>query len=131
MRVALLSSEAVPFAKTGGLGDVAGALPKALAEVGVEVALVHPLYDTTDRRLLREQVFDNLEVDWLGHRRRVSVWLSEAAGAPAFLIDAPEYFSRGRVYSFNADLTAWRQAIERKLAYLRRLGVEVPVAAQA
>jgi hypothetical protein len=32
---------------------------------------------------------------------------------------------------FNTDLTAWRQAIERKLAYLRRLGVEVPVAAQA
>jgi starch synthase len=68
VRVAILSSEAVPFAKTGGLGDVAGALPKALAGEGVDVSLIHPLYDTTDRRLLEELVFDNLEVDW-----RVSV----------------------------------------------------------
>jgi len=40
-------------------------------------------------------------------------------------------FEDGDRDRFNADLTAWRQAIERKLAYLRRLGVEVPVAAQA
>ena len=93
----------MPFAKTGGLGDVAGALPKALIGEGLDVSIIHPLYDTTDRRLLREQVFDNLEVDWLGERRRTSVWLSEAAGATAFLIDAPEYFSRGRVYGFGDD----------------------------
>ncbi len=83
MRVAFLSSEAVPFAKTGGLGDVAGALPKALAEEGVDVSLIHPLYDTTDRRLLGARVFDNLEVEWLGRTRHVSVWHSEAAGVPA------------------------------------------------
>jgi starch synthase len=122
LRVALLSSEAVPFAKTGGLGDVAGALPKALAEEGASVALIHPLYDTTDRRLLREQVFDNLEVDWLGERRRVSVWLSDAAGAPAFLIDAPEYFSRGRVYGFSDDHYRFAFFSRAALALLGRIG---------
>ena len=122
MRVAFLSSEAVPFAKTGGLGDVAGALPKALAGEGVDVALVHPLYDTTDRGLLRERVFDNLEVDWLGGRRRVSVWLSDAAGAPAFLIDAPEYFSRGRVYGFGDDHYRFAFFSRAALALLGRLG---------
>ncbi|HYY98356.1 MAG TPA: glycogen/starch synthase, partial [Pyrinomonadaceae bacterium] len=69
MRVAFLSSEAVPFAKTGGLGDVAGALPKALVGEGVDTCLIHPLYDTTSRELIEERVFDNLEVEWLGHRR--------------------------------------------------------------
>ncbi|HEX8351795.1 MAG TPA: glycogen/starch synthase, partial [Pyrinomonadaceae bacterium] len=112
----------MPFAKTGGLGDVAGALPKALVGEGVDAALIHPLYDTTDRGLLRERVFDNLEVDWLGGRRSVSVWLSYAAGAPAFLIDAPEYFSRGKVYGFGDDHHRFAFFSRAALALLGRLG---------
>ncbi|HYH86421.1 MAG TPA: glycogen/starch synthase [Pyrinomonadaceae bacterium] len=122
MRVAFLSSEAVPFAKTGGLGDVAGALPKALAEEGVDVSLIHPLYDTTDRRLLSERVFDNLEVEWLGRTRHVSVWRSEAAGVPAFLIDAPEYFMRGKVYGFANDHHRFAFFSRAALALTGRLG---------
>ena len=122
MRVAFLSSEAVPFAKTGGLGDVAGALPKALAGEGVDACLIHPLYDTTDRGLLRERVFDNLEVEWLGGRRTVSVYLSYAAGAPAFLVDAPEYFSRGKVYGFGDDHYRFAFFSRAALALLGRLG---------
>jgi len=112
----------VPFAKTGGLGDVAGALPKALVGEGLDVSLIHPLYDTTDRRLLREQVFDNLEVEWLGQRRRVSVFMSDAADAPAFLIDAPEYFSRGRVYGHSDDHYRFAFFSRAALALLGRLG---------
>ena len=122
MRVAFLSSEAVPFAKTGGLGDVAGALPKALAEEGVDVSLIHPLYDTTDRRLLGARVFDNLEVEWLGRTRHVSVWHSEAAGVPAFLIDAPEYFARGKVYGFSNDHHRFAFFSRAALSLLSRLG---------
>jgi starch synthase len=122
VRVAFLSSEAVPFAKTGGLGDVAGALPKALAGEGVDVTLIHPLYDTTDRALLRERVFDNLEVDWLGRRRQVSVWYSEAAGVPAFLVEAPEYFARGKVYGFGDDHQRFAFFSRAALALLGRFG---------
>jgi starch synthase len=123
VRVALLSSEAVPFAKTGGLGDVAGALPKALVGEGVDAILIHPLYDTTDRRLLSEQVFDNLEVDWLGQRHYVSVFYSEASGAPAFLIDAPIYFSRGKVYGFSDDHLRFAFFSRAALSLLGRLGI--------
>jgi len=122
LRVAFLSSEAVPFAKTGGLGDVAGALPKALVGAGVDAVLIHPLYDTTDRGLLQERVFDNLEVDWLGHRRTTSVWFSEAAGAPAFLIEAPEYFSRGRVYGQSDDHVRFAFFSKAALSLMGRLG---------
>jgi starch synthase len=122
VRVAFLSSEAVPFAKTGGLGDVAGALPKALVAEGVDACLIHPLYDTTDRGLLEERVFDNLEVDWLGGRRAVSVYLSYAAGAPAFLIDAPEFFARGRVYGFSDDQYRFAFFSRAALSLLGRLG---------
>lgn len=125
MRVAILSSEAVPFAKTGGLGDVAGALPKFLNERGageVDATLVHPLYEETDRRLLSELVFDNLEVDWLGGRRRVRVFHSDAAGAPAFLIDEPQYFARPGVYGFRDDHERYAFFCRAAIALFRRLG---------
>ena len=44
MRVLFVASEAAPFAKTGGLADVAGALPSALARLGCDVTLVIPAY---------------------------------------------------------------------------------------
>ena len=44
MRVLFVASEAGPFIKSGGLGDVAGALPKALAQKGADVRVVIPKY---------------------------------------------------------------------------------------
>ena len=45
LKVLFLSPEAVPFAKTGGLADVAGSLPGALKHLGVDIRTVMPLYD--------------------------------------------------------------------------------------
>ena len=44
MKVLLVASEANPFIKTGGLGDVVGALPKALSKKGLDVRVVIPKY---------------------------------------------------------------------------------------
>ena len=49
LRICVCTPEAVPFAKTGGLADVAGALPRALAEAGCDVRIVLPAYQTIDR----------------------------------------------------------------------------------
>ncbi|HEX8070153.1 MAG TPA: glycogen synthase [Pyrinomonadaceae bacterium] len=123
MRVAILTAEAVPFAKTGGLGDVASALPKALRSVAdLDVSLVLPLYGKTDRALLREQLFDNLEFEWGGGTRRAGVWYSEAIGAPTFLIDLPEYFARDQIYGFRDDHERFACFSRAALALLRRLG---------
>jgi starch synthase len=124
LRVAILTSEAVPFAKTGGLGDVASALPKALLSVSdLDVSLVLPLYEQTDRKLLRERLFDNLEVEWAGTVRRCAVWYSEATiNAPTFLIDAPEYFARPSIYGFRDDHLRFAFFCRAALALLRRLG---------
>lgn len=46
MKTIYLSSEVVPFAKTGGLADIAGAIPKSLQKLGVEIVLFMPLYGT-------------------------------------------------------------------------------------
>ncbi|WP_373047663.1 glycogen synthase GlgA [Vulgatibacter sp.] len=50
MKIVFAASEVAPFSKTGGLGDVAGALPDALARRGHEVLVVTPLYGQIDRK---------------------------------------------------------------------------------
>jgi starch synthase len=122
LRVAILSSEAVPFAKTGGLADVAGALPKALRENGEDALLVMPLFEQVKRQQLREQIIDNLDVDWRGRPYRARVWYSDAPGAPAFLIDAPEYFARNSIYGFRDDHERFAFFCRAALALFKRLG---------
>src|SRR5258707_8061376 len=98
VRVAILSSEAVPFAKTGGLADVSGALTKALHAEGADSFLITPLYAQVDRGLLSGTFIEDLEVEWRGKRPLLRVWRSEALKAPTYLIDAPFYFDRGKIY---------------------------------
>ena len=103
MRIAILSSEVVPFAKTGGLADVTGALPKALGKQEVDARVILPLYQQIDRSLLSDSVIENVPVEWRGQIRPTRVYQSDAAGAPAYLIDAPEYFSKSSIYGYAND----------------------------
>ena len=50
MKIAICASEVVPFAKTGGLADVAGALPKALKKGGHDVVILMPGYQQIDEK---------------------------------------------------------------------------------
>ena len=103
MRVALLTSEAFPFAKTGGLADVSGALPKALNEQDVDARLILPLYDQIDRKLVNGDTIDDIRVEWRGQIHLTRAWQSDAAGAPTYLIEAPEFFAREGIYGHNDD----------------------------
>ena len=121
MRVAFISSEVVPFAKTGGLADVAGALPKALRKHNVDAVIILPLYQQVDRNLLSNKVIENVPIDWRGHTRLTRVFQSDAAGAPAYLVDAPEYFSRSTIYGFNDDHERFAFLGRAALSLLRHL----------
>lgn len=122
LRVAILSPEAVPFAKVGGLADVSGALTKALHAEGADPFLILPLYDQIDRSLLREKFIDDLEVRWRGKQPRVGVWKSVVLNAPTYLIDAPHYFSRGKLYGDSDDFERFAFYSRAAIALLKRLG---------
>ncbi len=100
MKVAIVTPEAAPFAKTGGLADVAGALPKALFRLGHEPVLIMPLY-----RLVRETAPPNIEVARftvpVGRRHAdVVLWQGQipGSGAPAYFIEQDDYFDRPGIY---------------------------------
>lgn len=122
MRVAVLSAEAVPYSKTGGLGDVAGALPKALKRVGVDSLLITPFYQQTRADLIWHTAIDDLWVDWRGGSVKAQVFYSEANGSPTFLIHAPEYFFRSSIYGFNEDYERFAFFNHAALVLLKRIG---------
>ena len=78
MKILFVASECAPFAKTGGLGDVVGALPKALAAAGLDVRVVLPLYAGIDWHAL-EPLEGTLGVPM----RSGTAWCGRPDGAPA------------------------------------------------
>jgi starch synthase len=99
MKVAMLASEVVPFAKTGGLADVAGALPKFLSPLGVEVRVLLPFYRETKKRdLPLHRVIESLEMEWNGEKVPFSVWESREGALGFWMIERDEYFDREFLY---------------------------------
>ena len=98
--VLLIGSEALPFAKTGGLADVLGALPLALARLGWDVTLAVPRYrgvapgaqvaafPVTVGGVARDAVFHRVDL---------------AEGARALLVDCPDLFDRDALYGADAS----------------------------
>src|SRR3954447_2358982 len=95
-RVLMVSSEAAPWAKTGGLADVVGALPSALREFSDDAAVVIPRYGSIDLTAAR-RVYDHLPVH-LGPARFDTSIYQAAAEFPIYLVDCPVLFDRKGFY---------------------------------
>ena len=87
LKVVIVASEVVPFAKTGGLADVAGALPVALARLGHQVSVM-PRYPTIDRAVRSlEKVQDRLAIP-MGSQTEGAIWSAKLTSRiPVFFIE--------------------------------------------
>lgn len=92
----MISSEAAPFAKTGGLADVVGALPSALAEFGDRAAVVLPRYGTIELRTAR-RVWERLFVHFGTTAYECTIYQAPAE-YPVYLVDCPVLFDRKGLY---------------------------------
>jgi starch synthase len=100
MRVLFVASECIPFAKTGGLADVMGALPKAIAEMGHAVDVFLPRYRKIPLDSLTN-VIPSLTVPMGGRLKFCSIWRalkSPAVNETIYFVDCPEYFDREEFY---------------------------------
>ena len=98
----MVSSEASPWAKSGGLADVLGALPGALARLGHPVATVIPRYSAT-RKAPATRAIRGVRIPLAGRVYEVEIWKLSAAGGASgretlFLVDQPELFDRPGLY---------------------------------
>jgi starch synthase len=100
LKVLFLSSEAVPFAKTGGLADVAGSLPGALKHLGIDIRVVLPLY-----RMVRQSdnkinlLIDDLKIPLGGETLTARVWEAKGIGkAPVYFLERDDLFDRPNLY---------------------------------
>ena len=104
MKVLYVAAEAVPFAKTGGLADVAGSLPKALKEDGVDVRVIMPKFGKIpeEYRDKMEHVYDGeLNVAW--RSKYVGLDKYELDGVTYYFVDNQEYFNREGFYGYDDD----------------------------
>ena len=86
MKVLYIAAECKPFSKVGGVGDVAGELPAALARLGVDVEVVTPAYGRGVGPSRRTQTFQ-------GQREAVAFIEDELTGVPVTLVANPTYFA--------------------------------------
>ncbi|MEZ5400038.1 MAG: glycogen synthase GlgA [Bryobacteraceae bacterium] len=97
-RILMASSEAAPFAKTGGLADVLGALPGALNRLGNEAAVVLPRYRSISLDQAR-RVYDDMPLALGSGTISCSIWRQDRSGVPFFFVDCPRLYDREGLYS--------------------------------
>ena len=100
LKILFVSPEVVPFAKTGGLADVAGSLPKALKGLGCDVRLMMPLYrEVRQGKFPVRKVLEDLPIP-LGSRQIASdVYEGELVkGLPVYFIERDEFYDRLNLY---------------------------------
>ena len=102
MHIAFAASECVPFSKTGGLADVVGALPRALAALGHQVSVYVPRYRQT-KLTDPETVVASITIPYDDKYRFCSVVTAGAsAGIKFYFVDYPPYFDREALYGTAA-----------------------------
>ena len=104
MNILYVTSEAVPFCKTGGLADVAGSLPPSLAANGDRVSVILPLYETVKDKWgdrLHFEKWTNVRLAW----RSVycGLFSVEREGVTWYFVDNESYFRRSDLYGYYDD----------------------------
>ena len=126
MRILFATAEVSPIAKTGGLGDVCGSLPKALAALGHEVIVMMPFY-----RQAREWFERNGQPVELAIPTTTISWANWSAGAtyyestlpdtdiPLYLVANDYFFDRDSIYALRED--GYEDGVERYTFFCRAL----------
>jgi len=100
MKILFASAEAYPLAKVGGLGDVAGSLPKALTALGHDVRLVLPRYGMIKGPLKEVARFP---VHLGSRREEAGLQMTGIGDVLVYLVDKPSLFDRPKVYEYDDD----------------------------
>ena len=122
MKILYATSEAVPFCKTGGLADVAGSLPPALAAEGAQVAVILPMYQKVKEKFgdqLNFLCYDYVDLAW--RHCYCGLFSLEQDGVTWYFVDNEQYFNRPDLYGYTDDgerFGFFSRAVVRMLPHL-------------
>lgn len=126
MRIVFATAEVSPIAKTGGLGDVCGSLPKVLAARGHDVVVFMPFYRQARQWFERnpqsiEMVIPPATIAWAGWAAEAAFFRTTLPGSdvPLILIANDGYFDRGAIYALRDD--GYDDGFERYTFFCRAL----------
>ncbi len=118
MKTLFVTSEAYPFAVSGGLGDVSGALPAALRNRFIGCRVVMPLYEDIKEELKNEMKFlGSLSVPVSWRRQYCGVFEAKWGGVTYYLLDNQYYFKRPGLYGYYDDA--------ERFAFFARAALEI------
>ncbi len=125
LKILLVSSECVPFAKSGGLADVAGALPAALRKLGHDARIVIPKYGFIDARKYNIKPLISSMGVWMGDRQEWCTVYETTIddGVPVYLIEFNLFFERGGLYH-DEDFRDYLDN-PRRFAFLSRAALQL------
>ncbi len=104
MKILYAASEAAPFIKVGGLGDVAGALPKALCRAGDDVRVILPFYSAIPQHLKEQCTYrTNFYFNNAWRSQYCGIFEAEIDGVTYYLLDNQYYFDRPEIYGAFDD----------------------------
>lgn len=119
MKILFASSEVAPFIKTGGLADVAGSLPAALAAQGHEVKVILPLYEGIGEDWRSQMTFlKYFDVTLAWRHVYCGIFQLERGGVTYWFVDNEYYFKRWQIYGHFDDC--------ERFAYFSRAVIETP-----
>jgi starch synthase len=104
MKVLFVASEAYPFIKTGGLGDVAFALPKALRKLGIDARVIIPKYSNIPlnyKNIMETVDSFNVTVGW--RKQYCGLQYLTYDDVPYYFVDNEDYFKRSEIYGYYDD----------------------------
>lgn len=104
LKVLFATSECVPFANTGGLGEVSGSLPEALVSEGIDCRVIMPLYEKIPQSVRDRMVFmgtANVPVAW--RNQYMGLFQLKQNGVTYYFVDNEYYFKRAGLYGYYDD----------------------------
>lgn len=126
-KILFVSSEAIPFAKTGGLGDVAGALPYALKKLGADVRVVIPKYKCIPQEYINESKIVAEFPVYLEWRKQFARVHEYNTSIPFYFIENNNNFDRDGLYGYEDDHERFAFFCKAVLDMLPRIGFKPDV----
>jgi starch synthase len=128
LKVLFAASESMPFVTTGGMGEVVGALPRALRQRFVGASVVMPLYSDIPESLRENLTFItsfNLTLSW--RNQYCGVFQAKLGGVTYYLLDNEQYFKRQGLYGHYDDGERFAFFSKAALEFLQHIGFKPDV----